>query len=230
MDPVTEEQEKAYIEAAKQLKGGHRRQFMARIVNALGYGGLRWAERNLEWDPKTIRKGQRELAAGVLPTPNPGGPGRPRAETTLPNLLDDLKKLVDAQSQTDPTFQTTRLYTRLSARAVRQALIDHRGYTDEALPTEETIRVKLNELGYRLRAIQKSKPKKKVPETDAIFKHLILVHAAAVQNIRTLRISIDAKATLKLGELSRGGQSRVVVKALDHDFVSAEDKVHLLGF
>lgn len=44
-----------------------------------------------------------------------------------------------------------------------------------------------------------------------------------------MRLSIDAKATIKLGELSRGGQSRVVVKALDHDFVKDEDKVHLLG-
>lgn len=33
-----------------------------------------------------------------------------------------------------------------------------------------------------------------------------------------LRLSLDAKATVLLGLLSRGGRSRVVVKALDHDF------------
>jgi len=68
---------------------------------------------------------------------------------------------VDGQSQTDPSFKTTRLYTRLSAAAVRQALIAQKGYTDEELPSEETIRVKLNALGYTLRSVKKSQPQKK---------------------------------------------------------------------
>lgn len=161
MEHVSEEQKKAYIEAARNLKGGHRRQFMARIVNSFGRGGALWAQNELGWNRNTIRKGQRELEAGTPPEENPGGPGRPRAEVYLPELLDDIKALVDAQSQTDPTFKSTRLYTRLSARAVREALVEHCGYADDDLPCEETIRVKLNELGYRLRAVQKSKPKKK---------------------------------------------------------------------
>lgn len=41
---------------------------------------------------------------------------------------------------------------------------------------------------------------------------------------------MDAKATIKIGEFSRGGQSRVVIRALDHDFAKGEDKIHLLGF
>lgn len=59
---------------------------------------------------------------------------------------------------------------------------------------------------------------------------MIIVHAAAAKEARTLRISLDAKATIKLGELSRGGSSRIITKALDHDFFKAEDKVHLQGF
>ncbi len=230
MEHVSEEQKEAYIEAANALKGGHRRQFMARIVNALGYGGQSWAERELGWVRPTIRKGQRELAAGVAPQPSPGGSGRPRAEEALPWLLDDLKTLADAQSQTDPTFRTTRLYTRLSARAARQALIEKFGYTDEELPTAETIRVKLNDLGYHLRAVRKSQPKKKLPETDDIFEQLNRVHQNAALDEKVLRISMDAKATIKLGRLSRRGRSRVEITALDHDFVKPEDKVHLLGF
>ena len=134
MKRVSEEEQAAYIEAAIALKGGHRRQFMARIVNTLGYGGQSWAESELGWDRGTIRKGQQELAAGVLPQPNPGGPGRPRVEQRLPNLLRDIKTLADAQSQTDPTFKTTRLYTRLTACAARQVLIEQFGYTDAQLP------------------------------------------------------------------------------------------------
>lgn len=35
-----------------------------------------------------------------------------------------------------------------------------------------------------------------------------------------LRISLDAKATVKVGEFSRGGKKRVCVKAADHDFTA----------
>jgi hypothetical protein len=35
------------------------------------------------------------------------------------------------------------------------------GYSDEELPTPETIRVKLNDLGYRLKRVAKIQPQKK---------------------------------------------------------------------
>jgi hypothetical protein len=34
-------------------------------------------------------------------------------------------------------------------------LIEEKGYTDSELPSEETIRVKLNELGYGLKRVKK---------------------------------------------------------------------------
>ncbi|GAC1468887.1 MAG: hypothetical protein PVSMB2_37380 [Ktedonobacteraceae bacterium] len=37
----------------------------------------------------------------------------------------------------------------------------------------------------------------------------------------TLRLSMDAKATIKVGPFARGGKSRVVTKAADHDFEAA---------
>ena len=41
---------------------------------------------------------------------------------------------------------------------------------------------------------------------------------------------MDAKAAIKLGHFSRGGQTRVVTKALDHDFADKDAKVQLFGF
>lgn len=76
-------------------------------------------------------------------------------------LLEDLKKLVDSQSQTDPSFKSQRLYTRLSASEVRKLLIEKVGYSDDELPTSETIRLKLNDLGYRLKRVAKVQPQKK---------------------------------------------------------------------
>ena len=44
------------------------------------------------------------------------------------------------------------------------------------------------------------------------------MNAAADADAETLRISVDAKATVKVGPFSRGGKSRAEVKAADHDF------------
>jgi len=44
------------------------------------------------------------------------------------------------------------------------------------------------------------------------------IHAEAAGRETILRISIDAKAAVRVGPFSRGGKSRVEVKACDHDF------------
>jgi transposase len=44
------------------------------------------------------------------------------------------------------------------------------------------------------------------------------VNEAADTDQQTLRISMDAKATLKVGPFGRGGKNRVTTKAADHDF------------
>ena len=150
------------IRTAQDIKGAVRRLFMARTVKALGPGGQRQAERDLGWDRTTIRKGMHELDSGLTCLDNVSARGRKRAEHKLPNLLSDIKAIVDGQSQTDPRFQTNRLYTRLSATEVRSQLLI-RGYKDEQLPVARTIARKLNDLGYHPSRVQKTKPKKRSP-------------------------------------------------------------------
>ncbi len=150
-------------DAAKQLKGSARRLFMARTVKQLGPGGQRRAERELGWNRGTIRKGMRELESGFAIVDAFALRGRKRAEERLPHLLADLTAIVDGQSQADPRFRTTRLYTRLTAAEVRRQLIAQRGYTDAELPTVQTIGAKLNDLGYRLRKVAKTQPQKRSP-------------------------------------------------------------------
>jgi len=158
---ISEEQRELYKATAQTLKGSDRRVFMARVVKLLGKGGQRRAERELGWARTVIVKGRHELERGIRCLDGYAGRGRKRVEERLPNLLSDIAAIVDGQSQTDPSFKSTRLYTRLSAAAVRQALIDQKGYTEAEIPSEETIRVRLNRLGYTLRSVQKSLPKKK---------------------------------------------------------------------
>ena len=162
---------------------------MARVLkDVLGQGGQREAERELNWNRGTIRKGMRELESGEKIEDNFAARGRKLAETHLPNLLDDIKDIADAQSQTDPSFKSTRLYTRLSASEVRRQLIEQKGYSDEELPSTETIRVKVNQLGYKLRSVQKTKPKKKIPQTNAIFEQLHLLHSEEKEDETILRM------------------------------------------
>ena len=61
-------------------------------------------------------------------------------------------------------------------------------------------------------------PPKKVPKTDAIFEQLKVVNPEADRAVDTLRISIDAKATVHVGPFSRRGRSRTKTEAADHDF------------
>jgi hypothetical protein len=145
---LTEALKTTYIETAQALKGSDRRVFMARIVQSLGRGGQRQAARELGWCRATIQKGLGELVSGQRQVDNFSARGRKKAEEKLPNLLTDIRSIVDGQSQTDPTFHSARLYTRLSAAEVRRQLIEQKGYGQETLPSEETIRVKLNQLGY----------------------------------------------------------------------------------
>lgn len=133
---------------AKELKGSARRMFMARTVQAIGEGGQRLAERELGWNRGTIRKGIHEVKSGIICVDAFSSRGRKRSEEHRPNLLNDIIAIVDSQSQADPQFRTTRLYTRLTAAEVRRQLIAHKGYNDDELPTAETIGTKLNLLGY----------------------------------------------------------------------------------
>jgi Rhodopirellula transposase DDE domain len=150
-----------FIDTAKTLKGSARRIFMARTVKELGPGGQRRAERELGWSRVTVRKGTRELESGVPIPDNFSARGRKRAEDHLPNLLTDIRAIVDSQSQTDPQVRTNRLYTRLGAAAVRQQLRAQKGYTDAELPTTQTINTKLNDLGYFPKKVAKTQPQKK---------------------------------------------------------------------
>ena len=148
---------------ARQLRGSARRLFMARTVRELGPGGQSLAERELGWNRETLRKGLHELRSGLTCVDAFRLRGRKPAEAHLPHLLDDIRAIVESQSQADPQFRSRRLYTRLSAPEVRRQLIAQKGYTDEDLPLAETIGVKLNALGYTLKRVAKTQPQKRSP-------------------------------------------------------------------
>jgi Rhodopirellula transposase DDE domain len=218
MEKLTEALKTVLTETAKTLTGAVRRLFMARTVRMFGRGGAQRAEEDLGWNRGTLRKGRHELESSLRCVDNFSARGRDRAEEHWPNLEQDLREIVKPQSQIDPSFKTQRLYTRLSAAEVRHQLVVQKGYAETDVPTRRTVSTKLNAFGFHLRKVAKSKPKKKVPETDAIFEEVHRENTVADAADDTLRISLDAKAVVKIGESSRAGDSRVPVAAADHDF------------
>lgn len=83
---------------------------------------------------------------------------------------------------------------------VRLQLIKQKNYKDEELPSAETIRRRLNELGYTLKRVVKAKPIKEIPETAAIFEQVGAMNEQADKDPNLLRISMDAKVAIKVGE------------------------------
>ncbi len=148
------------INTAKTLRASQRRRFMAQTVQAMGRGGQVWAEAHLGWNRGTIRKAMHELRTGMTCADALSMRRRKPAEEHLPRLLDDIRGIADGNSQADPKFQTKQLFTRISAAEVRRQLIARGGYTDEQLPTQQTINTKLNLLGYRLTRVAKCRPQK----------------------------------------------------------------------
>ena len=148
-------------ETRAKLKGAERRKFMASVVKLMGYGGQLKAERELGWNRKTIIKGTKELESGITCTDNYAMRGRKPAEVHLPNLMEDIKKIVSPLCQTDPTFRSTNLYSPITAPEVRRRLISEMNYTDDELPTSRTISIKMNKLGFKLKKVQKLIPKKR---------------------------------------------------------------------
>ena len=84
---------------------------------------------------------------------------------------------------------------------------------------QKTINNVLNRLGYTLKKVLKTKPLKKIPETDAIFDNVNKQHQLAKSNPRILRATMDVKAKVKVGNLSRNGYSRTLNPPItdDHD-------------
>jgi hypothetical protein len=160
---------------------------MAEVVQALGRGGQRLAEKVLGWNRKTIRKGAQELASGPPVRDRFQDRGRKKFEEHLPLLLDHIRAIVEPRCQADPTLRSARIYTPLTAEEVRQRLRTQFRYKEAKLPCVRTLRTKLNVLGYQLRKVKKCRPLKKIPQTDAIFEEVHAVNQAADQEAGVLR-------------------------------------------
>jgi len=153
---LSDENKSTLKDAAKKLTGHRKRNFMATVTQDYFNGSARQAETVLGWCRHTVQLGLNECRTGIICVDNYRARGRHKSEEKLPNLQSDIrslihaKALVDPRTQADPTSTSPR-YPRLSARAVREALVSEWGYQESELPSRQTIGGILNRMGYCLK-------------------------------------------------------------------------------
>ncbi|MCH9692531.1 MAG: hypothetical protein K0U59_10820 [Gammaproteobacteria bacterium] len=146
--------------AAKRLKGPERRAFIAEVAETLCLSNPCMTETRFGFGRQVVELGMNEKRTGLICYGNYEPCGKKKAEVASPTLEKDIRSLVDPESQADPKLKNTFAYSRITAKAVRQKLIDEKGWKNSQLPKERTISDMLNRMGYKLRKVQKTKPEK----------------------------------------------------------------------
>jgi len=210
------------------MSGAERRAFQAAMTLKYCQGNARLAERVFGWGRETVVLGLNEHRTGVICQGAQAAYGGDKLwEEKHPEVAQALWELAASHSQQDPTFRTLLSYTRLTAtEALKQ--LRSQGFHEDQLPSPSTMADVLNRNGYRLRKVLKAKPQKKLPETDAIFTNIKEKDGTPVEEenfvdgCQVKRLSIDCKATVNIGDYSRGGKTRGDARAADHDMGCAE--------
>lgn len=131
---------------------------MAKVTQDYFEGSARKAESVMGWNRRSVQLGLHERRTGLRCVDNYQARGRHKSEQVLPDLEADIRSLVDAQAQADQKLKSSFLYARISARAVRKALVTEAGYCESELPSRQTTGEILNRLGYRLKKHKKRNP------------------------------------------------------------------------
>ena len=161
---LSEKVRHALKSAAKKLTGVKRRSYHAEITDGFFRGSARKAEQETGWGRETVKKGLKESESGILCPDNFRGRGRKKTGEKLPDLQNDIRDIAEPYAQTDPDFRNDFLYIKITAEAVRKALIADKGYDDRELPTDDTTGNIPNRMGYTPKRVMKAKPLKKIPE------------------------------------------------------------------
>src|SRR5436305_13303993 len=149
------------------------RLWAAATAQAHGRGGVSLVTRATGMARSTIQRGLKELTEVGPPHRQPDraaqvhrtGGGRKRNTAKDPTLLRDLEAWVDPATRGDPISPLR--WTQKSTRQLAQALREQ-GHTI----SHETVSTLLQELGYSLQGLRKTKEGSSHPDRDAQFRHI----------------------------------------------------------
>ncbi|MDG7015865.1 MAG: ISAzo13 family transposase [Nitrososphaerota archaeon] len=183
------------------LNESQSRWYVAREAIALGRGGLKEMNRLTGMSRPTIIRGMRELREGrLVPTERVrlAGGGRKRVEESSPGFESSLKGIMEENASGDPT--SLLLWTNKSTARIADEM------TRLGYPTsDETIRVKLREMGYSLQANFKTKEELSPPERDKQFRYINRLVKRFTSHGNPI-LSIDTKKKERIGEFKNQGR------------------------
>jgi transposase len=162
-----------YEKVKDTLSERARRLFVAAEANSYGHGGIAAASRATGMAPSAIYRGIREIEAieagkrEHLPKDRSrsAGGGRKKVEDKHPELLDELRKLVEETTRGDPT--SPLLWT---ARSLRNIQTSMKKLSFNMSPS--TLSRLLKKLGYSLQSNRKKAEGAQHPDRNAQFEHI----------------------------------------------------------
>jgi transposase len=220
MAGVAESAASRYAALRSHLDEKQRRLLLGVEAQRLGRGGIKAIADATGVHPDTVARGVRELEGIPEPAARiraPGG-GRKRLTETDPELLAELKALVDPETRGDP--MSPLVWTTKSTRNLAGALTaaGHR-------VSDRTVARMLRGLGFSLQANAKVIEGRQHEDRDAQFGYLnqcVGEHIAAGQPV----ISVDTKKKELVGDFKNGGREYQPkgspVPTNVHDFVNRE--------
>jgi Rhodopirellula transposase DDE domain len=197
-----------------------RRLWLGSEAAELGVSGVTVVARAVGADPKTVRRGRDELAAGIVPDGRVRGPGggRPSVTDLDAELVPALRELVDPETRGDP--MSPLRWTTKSTAHLAGALTEG-GHPISA----RTVAGLLKDDGYSLRSNVKTVEGKQHPDRDAQFRYIneqVVAFAAAGDPA----ISVDCKKKELVGNFANGGAEWAPAgrpeKVSVHDFPDRE--------
>ena len=220
MAGVAESAASRYAALRPHLDEKQRRLLLGVEAQRLGRGGIKAIADATGVHPDTVARGVRELEG--IPDPAarvraPGG-GRKRLTETDPELMAELKALVDPETRGDP--MSPLVWTTKSTRNLAGALTaaGHR-------VSDRTVARMLRAMGFSLQANAKVIEGHQHEDRDAQFGYLnqrVGEHIAAGQPV----ISVDTKKKELVGEFKNGGREYQPkgspVPTNVHDFMDKE--------
>jgi hypothetical protein len=195
-----------------------RRLWAAAESRSIGYGGDALVSSATGIARETIRKGRAEIARGVEANGRVrrAGAGRPSIDDTQAGIREALERLVDPLTRGDPE---SALRWTCKSRAKLATALCAKGF----VVSSTTVGRLLNELGYRLQSVRKSREGASHPQRNAQFEH---INATAERFLGEGQpvISVDTKKKELVGDFRNAGRewqpSGEPETALVHDFPS----------
>lgn len=219
MTPLERENElellrRKYLGLRRHLTESGRRIWAATEARSYGYGGIALIAEATGLAYSTIRAGMKELVSSDREPIGIRKFGGGRKKKRSPELIDDLKGLVEPEAKGDP--ENPLLWTAKSVRNLADAL-SKKGHCI----CPGTVGTILKELGYSLQANKKTLEGTSHVDRDAQFRFINAAVLSALQKGQPA-ISVDTKKKENVGKFKNPGreysQKGTPIPVKGHDF------------